>query len=216
MSMSKNLKSWHTETLLERVVKKLTENLFSARYFLERQKLVEAILGLVPDGAKVGLGGSVTLRELELKDGLIKKGCEVLDHWDPSLTEEEKRRVRKLQHSCDVFLSSANAITEDGEIVNMDGVGNRVASIIYGPQRVIIVAGYNKIVKDLKEAIERIKRISAPLNAKRLGAKLPCAETGYCVDCKSERRICRILTILQRRPPETEMHVLLLNEEIGF
>lgn len=216
MSMSRNLKNWYVEMLLERVVKRLNENMFSARYFVQRSDLLSAILDLVPDGAKVGMGGSLTIREIGIKEALLKKGCYILDHWDSELNEEEKSRIRKMQHLSDVFLTSANAITEDGEIVNIDGLGNRVSSMIHGPERVIIVAGHNKITRDINEAIQRIKRISAPLNAKRLGLKLPCAQLGYCVDCKSERRICRVLTVIQRRPPETEMYVFLINEEIGF
>lgn len=210
------MKEWFVEKLLERVVRKLNQNQFSAEYFSSRKSLIDAVLKSVPSGSTVGLGGSVTVRELGIGEYLKERGCTVYDHWQEGLSEEERSTIRKKQLSCQVFISGANAITENGEIVNMDGIGNRVASMIYGPERVIIIAGYNKIVKNLKNAIERIRTISAPMNAKRLNLPLPCAETGYCTDCESEKRICRILTVLERKPSHTDIRVFLIREEIGF
>lgn len=210
------MKDWFVDRLVERTVKKLNENFFKAISFDDRTEFFHHLLSMIPQGAVVGIGGSVTVRELGIIGRLKEKGLTLLDHWQENLSNDEKAAIRKSQLTCHVFITGANAITENGEIVNMDGIGNRVASMIYGPEKVIIVAGYNKIVRDLNRAFERIKEIAAPMNAKRLGLPLPCAELGYCVECKSEKRICRILTVIQRRPPETDIYVLLLKEYLGF
>jgi hypothetical protein len=210
------VKDWFVDRLVERTVKKLNENFFKAISFDDRTEFFHHLLSMIPQGAVVGIGGSVTVRELGIIGRLKEKGLTLLDHWQENLSNDEKAAIRKSQLTCHVFITGANAITENGEIVNMDGIGNRVASMIYGPEKVIIVAGYNKIVRDLNRAFERIKEIAAPMNAKRLGLPLPCAELGYCVECKSEKRICRILTVIQRRPPETDIYVLLLKEYLGF
>lgn len=210
------MKDWFVERLLERTVKKLNENFFTANYFVERESLFDAILNAIPSGATVGVGGSVTVRELGIVEKLEQMGFTVLDHWKENLSNEERAGVRKSHLTCNVFITGTNAITEEGELVNMDGIGNRVSSMIYGPERVIIVAGYNKIVKDLNKAVERIKTIAAPMNAKRLNLGLPCAQQGYCTDCKSDKRICRILTVIQRKPPETDIRIFLIKEDIGY
>ncbi|HBA56184.1 MAG TPA: lactate utilization protein C, partial [Syntrophorhabdus aromaticivorans] len=121
-----------------------------------------------------------------------KSPVRLLDHWKEGLAKEEMNAIRLQQLTCDLFLSSANAITEHGDIVNIDGFGNRVSAMIFGPKKVIIIAGYNKIVPDVPAALDRIKRVAAPMNAKRLNLSLPCAETGHCHDCTSEERICRV------------------------
>ncbi|HQM76580.1 MAG TPA: lactate utilization protein, partial [Syntrophorhabdaceae bacterium] len=147
---------------------------------------------------------------------LKDKNVEILDHWKQGLTKEEINEIRFRQLTCDLFLSSANAITEKGEIINVDGKGNRTNSTTYGPKKVIIIAGFNKIVPDINAGLERVKNIAAPMNAKRLNLSLPCAETGHCHDCKSEGRICRIISIMQMRPSETDVSVFLINEDLGL
>jgi hypothetical protein len=116
----------------------------------------------------------------------------------------------------DLFLSSVNAITLNGELVNIDGIGNRVNSINFGPGKVILVVGYNKIVDDVQEAIHRIKNFAAPLNARRLKIDVPCAKVGKCVDCNSPNRICRVIVIHERKPSLTDILVILVGEELGF
>jgi hypothetical protein len=116
----------------------------------------------------------------------------------------------------DLFLSSSNAVTMNGEVVNIDGVGNRVNSITFGPGKVILVAGYNKIVEDVQEAIKRIKNVVTPMNARRLNIDVPCAKVGTCVDCKSAQRMCRAVVILERKPTLTDMLVILVGEELGY
>ena len=116
----------------------------------------------------------------------------------------------------DLFLSSANAITLNGEMVNIDGIGNRVNSTNFGPGKVILVVGYNKIVDDVQEAIQRIKNVAAPMNARRLNIDVPCAKVGKCVDCHSPNRICRVIVIHERKPSLTDILIILVGEELGF
>lgn len=202
--------------MIDRTAKALTSNDFDAHVFGDRESLIDAVLEQVTPGASIGVGGSVTVREIGLVEKLAAKDAQVLDHWRNGLTKEEIGTIRLRQLSCDLFLSSANAVTERGEIVNIDGFGNRINAMTFGPRKVVIIVGYNKIVCDVNMAIDRIKRIAAPLNARRLNLPLPCAETGYCHDCKSHARICRITSIMQRRPGGTDISVYLINEELGL
>jgi hypothetical protein len=147
---------------------------------------------------------------------LEAQGNVLLNHWKPGHTQEEVIQIRKAQMTCDLFLCSANAITMNGEVVNIDGVGNRVNASVFGPGKVIMVAGYNKIVEDVPEAIKRIKNVASPLNARRLNIDVPCAKIGKCVDCNSPNRICRAVVIHERRPTLTDILIILVGEELGF
>lgn len=211
-----NPREWFIERMIERTAKALSSNYFDARSFTNRESLVSAIMQYATPGSKIGIGGSLSIRGIGLIEKLSDANVEVLDHWKQGLTKEQISSLRLSQLTCDLFLSSANAITEKGDIVNIDGFGNRINAMTFGPKKVIIVAGYNKIVPDIASALERIKRVAAPLNAKRLNLSLPCAETGYCHDCKSEARICRITSIIQRKPSGTDISVFLINEELGL
>jgi hypothetical protein len=116
----------------------------------------------------------------------------------------------------DLFLGSVNAVTMNGELVNIDGAGNRVNATVFGPGKVILVAGYNKIVEDVQEAVKRVRNVAAPMNAKRLDVDVPCAKLGKCVDCSSPNRICRVVVIHERRPLLTDMLIILVGEELGY
>jgi L-lactate utilization protein LutB len=209
-------KEWFIEKMMERAVKALSSNYFDARSFSDRELLINAVMQYATPGSKIGIGGSLSVRGIGLIERLSDQNTQVLDHWKQGLTKEEISAIRLSQLTCDLFLSSANAITEKGEIVNIDGFGNRINAMTFGPKKVIIIAGYNKIVPDVNSALDRIKRVAAPLNAKRLGLPLPCAETGYCHDCKTEARICKVTSIIQRRPSGTDVSVYLINEELGL
>jgi len=210
------LYEWHIEKMVSRTIKALESNYFKAAFFQSRESLLKAVMEYVKPKIKVGMGGSVTLREVGLVNMLQKQDITLLDHWKEGLTPEEIQNLRIQHLTCDLFLSSANAITEKGEIVNIDGIGNRINSITFGPKKVLIIAGYNKITPDINSAMERIKNIAAPMNAKRLNLQLPCAETGYCHDCKSETRICRVVSIIQRKPNITDISIFFINEALGF
>ena len=210
------IRKWHNEKLIQRTLKSLASNFFDAEVFSNRDSLVDKVLSHVKSGMKIGFGGSLTVRDLGIIERLKNEDVLVLDHWKPGLSKDEISGIRFRQLTSDLFISSANAITEKGEIVNVDGSGNRTNSITYGPKKVIIIAGYNKIVPDINTALERVKNVAAPMNAKRLNLPLPCAETGHCHDCKSETRMCRIISIIQRKPIATDISVYLINEELGL
>ncbi len=207
---------WYREKMIERTVKALSSNFFDAHSFTNRSSLISSIMKYVSPGMTIGIGGSMSVRGIGLLEKLAEIDVQVLDHWKKGLTKEDIGAIRLAQLTCDLFLSSANAITEKGDIVNIDGFGNRVNAMTFGPKKVIIIAGYNKITQDINLALDRIRRVAAPLNAKRLNLPLPCAETGYCHDCKVDARICRITSIIQRKPNGTDISVYLINEELGL
>jgi hypothetical protein len=207
---------WHHEKALNEVVKALRKRDFDAEYFSDVTEVRKALLETIPEKATVGIGGSVTIRELGIIEKLEERGNEVTHHWKPEATKEKNRAIRKLEGTADYYLTSANAITEYGDIINIDGIGNRVAHMIYGPENVIIVAGYNKIVSDIDSGIKRSREIAGVINAKRVGAKTPCAETGKCVDCNAPGRICRVTTIMHYRPWQTSIEVMLVNDKLGY
>ena len=207
---------WHNEMVGKKAVAALQKNKFSAAYFPDAPSAVEHLLSLVADGASVGLGGSITGHEISIREKLREKGCTLFDHQQQGLSPEESLAMRHNQLSCKVFICGTNALTMQGELVNVDGIGNRVGAMIFGPERVIIVTGINKIVKDLNAAQQRIKDIAAPCNNKRLNLPNPCTQTGQCMDCQSDRRICNVTTILHRRPSLTDMHVIVIGESLGY
>ena len=208
--------NWHNEITGKKVVKALMNNGFSATYCRTAEEAAAAILDQVPEGASVGIGGSWTVGELGLLDELDARGHRILNHGRAGLSKEEKNEIRRQQLTCDVFLSGTNAVTMEGELVNMDGTGNRVAAMIFGPGKVIVVAGVNKIVKDLSAAMVRIKTIAAPINNRRLGLPNPCVQTGECMDCQGPTRICNVTTILHKKPLLSDIHVFIVGEDLGF
>lgn len=201
----------------ERVVAELKKNLFEALYVPTGKQAVEEILKRVPAGATVGVGGSLTLRQIGVVDLLKKMGHEVYDHWQPGLDPQEVDEVRRRQLTSGVFLTSSNAVTAEGHLVNIDGSGNRVASMTFGPRKVIVVAGINKIVKDQKAAMDRIKNEAAPLNFNRLNAATPCAKTTFCANCSPPARLCRVTAVTEIKPAGIpEFLVILVGERLGF
>lgn len=212
----KDLKNWLEEKQLKRTAEFLKERGFEVFLVKDKEEAKNVVLKLIPENATVGIGGSITIREIGVIEELEKRGNKVIHHWKEGLTPEEDFEIRRQELLSDVFLSSVNALTFSGELVNMEGIGNRVAAQIFGPKKVIIVVGKNKLVVNLETAIWRIKNIVTPLNAKRLKLELPCVEEGYCIDCNHPKKICRITTILEAPPARTPFYVVLVNEELGF
>ena len=204
------------DTLGKRAVQALEKNKFAAAYFPERENAIRHIIGLVPEGSIVGIGGSATEKALDIGGKLAEKGCTIDDHNKPGLTKEEKVAIRYRQLASDVFICSSNAVTLTGELVNKDGTGNRVAAMFFGPKKVIVIVGTNKLVEDLDEAENRIRTKAAPLNNQRLALPNPCTTTGECGDCNTKTRICNIKTIISRCPPLTEIHVVIIGEDLGY
>lgn len=216
MTSSKEKLNWAYEKKCQKAVESLKKNGFTAVYCTTRKEAVDYIVNQAKEAFTIGFGGSMTLVELNVAEVLKEMGKELLNHNAPNLSSEEKMAIRRRQLTCDLFLTSTNALTLTGNLVNIDGTGNRAASMFFGPRKIIIIAGRNKIVGSIEEGLNRIKMYAAPANARRLNLSTPCASTGFCADCNSPERICRITTILERKPLLTDIHVLVVNEDLGF
>jgi hypothetical protein len=176
----------------------------------------EEILRRIPREATVGLGGSITIREMGLPEALMARGQNVHDHWREE-SPAARHAIGRLQQQSDCFLTSTNAVTMNGELVNVDASGNRVASMIFGPSHVIVVAGVNKVVPDIAAGLARVKTIAAPRNCQRRMDRTPCAQDLVCRDCDSPHRLCRVTTIIERKPYGLEqLDVFIVGEELGY
>ena len=181
------------------------------------KEALDKVMFLIPKEAKVGIGGSVTVRDIGLVEAIEKQGNTIfMDRGRRPIELKEKIKVRKEALTSDVYLASSNAITLQGQLVNIDGTGNRVSAMIFGPKKVIIVAGANKLVDTLDEALARIRNIAGPLNGKRLNLKTPCALTGKCTDCNSPDRMCKITVILEKKPSLSDITIVLVGENLGY
>lgn len=198
------------------VVDALQKNDFDACYVDNSSEAINKVLSLIPVHATIGVGGSVTIREIELLELLIKRGHVIFSEWGENLSKTEKIERRKAGLTSDVYLTSSNAITLKGQLVNIDGTGNRVAAMIFGPKKVIIIAGANKIVDTLDDAFARIKNIAAPLNGKRLNLSIPCAITGSCADCHHPQRMCKVSVVIHKKPNLSDITVIIVGESLGF
>jgi L-lactate utilization protein LutB len=208
-------KDWYYSELLKRVALALKQNGFQSYVAQSIEDARKRILELIAFNEKVGVGGSVTIREIGILQELEKRGNVVVHHWIDAPAQNISE-IRRKEMGCDVFLTSVNAITYDGQLICIDGVGNRVAAMIFGPRKVIVVVGKNKLAKNLDEALYRAKNLAAVMNNKRIRTKNPCVTLGYCVDCKNSERICRVTVILERNPSETDYHIILLPLDLGY
>jgi L-lactate utilization protein LutB len=212
---------WQKDVFAEKAVKSLIKNQFDAVYCPGREDAVSHIQAMVKEGTSVGFGGSMTAVELGLVEKLEEKGAVVLNRESvkaepaPLAPEEFIPMARKL-FSSDLYIASANAVTLDGHILNVDGAGNRVATITIGPGKVVLVAGINKITRNLDEAHTRLETVACPKNVKRYNLPNPCTETGYCMDCKSPTRACRIFHVMKYKPMLTDMTVIIVGESLGY
>jgi len=203
--------------MIQKVIESLKRNEMEAFYFSTAAEAGKEVLKRIPQKASVGIGGSITIREIGLLEALRKRGNEVYDHWKEGLSKEERQAVGKKQQRADFFLTSTNALTMDGKLINVDATGNRVTSMIFGPEKVIVVAGTNKIVKNLTEGLGRLKKVAAPKNCQRRKDPTPCAEDLICRDCDLPGRLCRVTTIIERKPwGINEFIVILVGEEMGY
>ena len=209
-------RSWLWEKLSKKCIQNLKKHGFDAHYVSGEEEARDLILEKISDYQTFGFGGSDTTRGLGLPEALQTMGKTVYDHWQKGLSKEDDLEIRLNQGRCDCFLCSANAVAATGEIVNVDGIGNRTNAMCFGPKKVIVVAGMNKVTQDLDSAVRRVREVAAPMRAKSLGMETPCAETGLCSDCNAPQRICRITTILHRRPMLTDLSVVLVNRALGF
>jgi len=207
---------WFQEKQVERTINALKKNNFEALFVPDSKAALEEVMKRIPDGITVGGGGSVTLNQIGLLDALKNRKVQLIWPFIQAKTPGEIRELMQKSFSADIFVSSTNAVTEDGKLFNVDATGNRVGAMFIGPKKTIIVSGVNKIVKDVESAEKRVREWAAPQNAKRLNRKTPCVETGVCADCSSPDRICNIYVTLAKRPNRTEVVVILVGEKLGI
>lgn len=205
------------------MIERMAENNIPALYVKNRKEALEKVMSMIPSGSVVGFGDSLTLKQIGVVDALEKGNYTFLNPWRPGNTAEENVRLKKRSLTSDVFVTGTNALTTDGRIVNVDGHGNRVAAMLFGPDKVIIVVGINKIVRNLDEALERIRNKAAPLNVKshpHFDPMPPCGPTGVCSDCSSAWRICNKTVIIERQYNNNKykpvITVIIVGEELGI
>ena len=197
------------------LVKNLRSRHFEAYYCADRSSALEKALELIPEGASVGWGGAMSAEEIGLIDAVRSGGYHAIDR-DKGSTPEERDQIMRQCLSAQVFLTGANALSLDGQMVNIDGNGNRMAAIVYGPESVIVVAGMNKVMDSLEDAVTRARTVAAPMNKQRFGAVTGCAETGVCVNCKSEGCICNQILITRHCRPAGRIKFILVGEALGL
>jgi len=205
--------------IVGKIIEKFKANNINAFFFSEPEKAFDKIEELIHEGASVGLGGSETLVESGILERLRAMDITLYDRYREGLSWEEVSRLREKSLTADVFLSSTNALSRDAALINADGIGNRTASHIYGPTKVIILTGTNKIVKNVEEGLDRIHTLAAPRNANRLAIPTPCADTGECVgeDClSSERRLCNKYVIIRGEWTPERFYVIIVDREWGL
>ncbi len=211
------LKRRHHRRLAEKVIGNLQKRQINGIYCETPDDARRTAMELIPDGAMVVQGGSVTLDETGIRKELLDaRRFRFVDPYADNLSPEEKITRRKQSILADVFICSTNAVTVDGILVNRDGIGNRVAAMAFGPEKVIVVAGINKIVYSVDEAVNRINRIATPLNVGRLNRETPCAYELECSDCRSEGRICAVTTMVSRQLNPDRIHVIIVGTPLGF
>jgi hypothetical protein len=214
--MDKNQISWN-EKIAQQIMQNLEKRRMESSYAATAARAIEEVLAMIPSGATVYRCGSITTTSI----GLWKKiaalpEVKIVDPYQHGLTHEESQSLRHKGLDADVMIASSNAITMDGRLVNLDGNGNRVAAMAFGPKKVILVVGMNKITPDLDSAIARVKHYAAPVNAVRIGVETPCTVSGLCADCRSPERICNTWSIIEGQRERGRIHVKLVGEDLGY
>ena len=200
------------ELLAQTVIKGLNSRNMAGYYAESREAALKQALALIPEGSSVTMGGAMSAHEIGLVDALKQGPYRFIDR-DAC---EDKRAAMLAAYDADVFLSSVNAMTEDGILINIDGNSNRVSAIAQGPKKVVFIVGMNKVCKDPDGAMKRARNVAAPINAQRFGLSTPCAKTGACMDCKSPDTICCQFLITRFSRHAGRIHVILVNDELGF
>jgi hypothetical protein len=214
--MDKNQVAWNERTA-QTIIENLEKRRMEGSYAPTAVEALEQVLAMIPCGSTVYRCGSVTTTSM----GLWKKmasmpGITILNPFKPGLTPRESLAIRRGGLTADIMIASCNAITLDGRLVNLDGVGNRVAAMMFGPEKVILVVGMNKVTADLDCAISRVKHYAAPINAIRLGYATPCTADGRCSDCQSAERVCNMWSVIEGHRTRGRIHVKLVGEYLGY
>lgn len=197
------------------MVANLKSRHFDAYYCHNKQEALEKALELIPKGSAVTWGGAMSAQQIGLMDAMHNGDYRPIDRAELK-TEEEKQKASRDTFSADVFLTGANGLSLDGQMVNIDGTGNRVAAIIYGPKEVLVIAGMNKVMDTLEDAVRRARTIAAPMNKQRFENQTPCAVTGSCSDCKCEGCICNQIVITRHCRPAGRIKFILVGEDLGM
>ncbi len=203
------------EQLARKIIHSLTSRNMHGYYAATKEEALQKALELIPEGSAVSWGGSLSIAEIGLKSAVLN-GNYVVYNRDAASDREEKRRIELQSFGADWFLSSTNAITEDGILMNIDGNGNRVACLVYGPRHVLFIVGMNKVVRDVEAAVSRARNEAAPVNAARFQGKTPCCANGSCGDCLSADTICSQFLITRYEKHPGRYHIILVNEDLGF
>lgn len=209
---------WESERnalLSKKVIEGLESRNMEGYFVNTKEEALAKMLELIPEGSSIGWGGTMSVAAIGGFDAIHNGKYKLFDR-DAAQTKEEKDKLCREIFFADFFLTSANAITEDGILVNIDGNANRVSAIAFGPAHVIVVAGMNKVVKSEEDALSRARNIAAPINAQRFGLTTPCAKTGACYDCKSHDTICCQTLITRYSKHDGRIKVILVNEDLGF
>lgn len=208
-------KQKYYELKAQSLIKNLHARHFDAYYCSTAQEGMEKALSLIPKGATVGWGGAATAQQIGLLNAIHNGDYTAIDR-DLCPTPEEKAKAARDCLDADVFITGANAISLDGQMVNIDGNGNRVAAVIYGPKSVIVVAGMNKVAENLDGAIQRARTVAAPINAQRFGGDKPCIHLGVCGDCKAVDCICNHIVVTRHCRPAGRIKFVIIGEDLGF
>jgi len=205
------------EKVAKDLIGRLVKRRMEASYAATADQAKKEILSMIPKGAVVFRCGSMTAGGMGLWEAIPKlPDVKMIDPYRSELSREEGLEQRRKGMTADIMIASVNAITMDGKLVNLDGMGNRVAAMAFGPKKVILVVGMNKVAPDLDSAIARVKHYAAPVNSIRLGIQTPCVETGLCSDCKSAQRICNIWSTIEGSMIKDRIHVKLVGENLGY
>ncbi len=214
--MDQHQTEWN-EKVARKIIKNLEKRRMAGSYTASAVKAKEEIIDMIPQGATVFRCGSMSAVGMGLWDSIAAlPEVNLIDPYRPELSSEEAMELRRRGLTADVMIASTNAITLDGRLVNLDGMGNRVAAMAFGPKKVILVVGMNKVAPDLESAMARVKHYAAPVNNIRYGLKNPCVETGLCSDCKTPQRICNMWSIIEGHMIKDRIHVKLVGENLGY
>lgn len=211
-----NSVKWFYEKRAAAAIEALSKNRMSGTYVAEAADVAKAVLPMITAGSSVAFGGSMTIFETGLYEALRQGDYQLLDRYEKGIPAEEMAARQRQGLTADFFVAGVNAVTEQGELVFVDASCTRVAPILFGPKKVILVTGCNKIVPNLAYAQERIRHFVAPANAKRLNRKTPCAQTGQCADCDSPDRICNATVVIHKQANPKRLHVVFVGESLGL
>lgn len=214
--MNKGLPTWY-ETVAKSIIANLEKRRMEGSYAASAEEAKRKVVAMISEGSTVYRCGSMTVADIGLWDEIRKiPGVKLIDPYVKGISREESLKLRCDGMAADFMVASTNAITLDGKLVNLDGMGNRVAALAFGPKKVILVVGMNKVVPDLESAISRVKHLAAPPNAIRLNMETPCVKTGLCSDCRSPQRICNVWSIIEGQLVKGRIHVILVGQHLGY